>query len=209
MYCIENLVNGKVYVGKHSTEDPDDGYMGSGSLITAAVKKHGRESFRKHTLRECESDQEALLFERMIVDQDFVDDDMTYNLDLGGFGPTRSLGVKQKITATKLLRHPTRKAVQQLKLDEDVVVAEFVSARSIERLLGHNHASISKCCLGQQSTAYDYRWQFKDSPLQSPGPKNLCSSLQLCVRLDLQQCHTTLTPSSRSSLGPWSSGSSV
>ena len=74
VYCIENLINGKVYVGKHTTSDLDDGYMGSGKLLTKAIAKHGVKNFCKHVLIECSSAEEAFELERQIVDEEFIDD---------------------------------------------------------------------------------------------------------------------------------------
>ena len=91
VYQVENLVNGKIYVGKHSTENMDDGYMGSGKAITAAVAKHGIENFRKTILKEFSTAEEALSYESSIVDDVFLQRCDVYNLVVGGQGNEQGL----------------------------------------------------------------------------------------------------------------------
>lgn len=44
IYKITNILNGKYYVGKHSSNCiQKDGYMGSGKHLKNAIKKYGRE----------------------------------------------------------------------------------------------------------------------------------------------------------------------
>lgn len=86
MYKITNLVNGKIYVGVHKTEDLEDGYMGSGSILLKAQKKYGLESFRKEILEFFSSLDEMFSREAEIVDMGFVLREDTYNLRVGGYG---------------------------------------------------------------------------------------------------------------------------
>ena len=54
IYEIKNNINGKTYIGQHKyheTKLPEnDGYMGSGLLITQALKKYGKNNFTKRIL---------------------------------------------------------------------------------------------------------------------------------------------------------------
>lgn len=59
VYITTNLVNGKQYVGDHSTENINDSYIGSGLLLKKSIKKHGKEKFKKEILEICKSKQEA------------------------------------------------------------------------------------------------------------------------------------------------------
>lgn len=86
IYKITNLANGKMYIGKHKTSNLADGYMGSGTVINQALKKYGKENFRKEWLTFCEDEEELNYMERVFVDQTWVDRSGTYNLKLGGEG---------------------------------------------------------------------------------------------------------------------------
>lgn len=84
IYKITNKVNGKMYIGQHTTEDLDDGYLGSGTWVKNAVKKYGEEAFTKEWLEFAENAEDLNYLERMYVDEEWCDRPDTYNLIVGG-----------------------------------------------------------------------------------------------------------------------------
>lgn len=86
IYKITNVVNGKVYIGKHQTNNIDDGYMGSGKLIQRAIEKYGIESFEKEILFKFDTENEMNAKEAELVTEEFCDREDTYNLCPGGHG---------------------------------------------------------------------------------------------------------------------------
>ena len=86
IYKIVNTVNGKIYIGKHSTKNPYDNYMGSGIAINSAIEKYGIENFSKEILFCFTDEKAAFLKESEIVDENFVKRSDTYNMKCGGEG---------------------------------------------------------------------------------------------------------------------------
>lgn len=84
VYKIVNIINQKIYIGVHQTEDLEDGYMGSGKYLIAAQKKHGIENFKKEIICECFSINELYEKEAELVTKDFISREDTYNLTEGG-----------------------------------------------------------------------------------------------------------------------------
>lgn len=84
LYEITNLINGKNYIGQHITKNVDDGYMGSGHAITAAIKKYGKENFKKEILLYAKNEVALNFFERALVTPEFIELNTNYNLREGG-----------------------------------------------------------------------------------------------------------------------------
>jgi len=84
VYKVTNKINNMIYVGFHSTDDLDDGYLGSGKYLKRAVEKYGPESFIKEYIEIFDNKIDAELLEKSIVNKEFVDRDDTYNLSIGG-----------------------------------------------------------------------------------------------------------------------------
>jgi group I intron endonuclease len=86
IYKITNKINGKIYIGKHQTNNPNDSYFGSGKAIAEAIRKHGKNNFTKEVLFIFDSENEMNLKERELVTEEFVTRNDTYNLGVGGEG---------------------------------------------------------------------------------------------------------------------------
>lgn len=92
IYRITNRRNGKIYIGKHTTKNPYDGYLGSGKAIKLAIEKYKSENFIKEILYCFIDETEAYLKEEELVTQEFVERNDTYNMMPGGKGASSGEG---------------------------------------------------------------------------------------------------------------------
>lgn len=86
IYKTTNLINGKIYIGKHETLDANDDYMGSGKNIKRALAKYGIENFKKEILFIFGNEEEMDFKEAELVTKEFVLEDTNYNICPGGQG---------------------------------------------------------------------------------------------------------------------------
>lgn len=111
VYKTTCLINNKIYIGVHGTENPDifDGYLGRGFFLNGthylkypvapfhyAIIKHGVNNFKRETLYVFEDQEEAYNKEAELVTESFINSNKTYNVALGGKGrPTPSQPIYQ------------------------------------------------------------------------------------------------------------------
>ena len=70
LYITTNLVNGKKYIGQ--TTSSRKNYIGSGSVIMAAIKKYGKENFLRENIYEYDWEFIDLLEQEYIEKYDAV-----------------------------------------------------------------------------------------------------------------------------------------
>ena len=85
IYETTNVVNGKKYRGAHTAPTEMDSYLGSGVALSKAIKKHGKHNFIRENLSFAFSEEDLCAVERdVFVNQDWVDNRMSYNQAIGG-----------------------------------------------------------------------------------------------------------------------------
>lgn len=88
-YKTTNLVNGHFYIGRHATDNLDDGYLGSGTRLRDAIRKYGREKFKKEIIGFYENEWEMNDAEAALITPELIADPRCYNLTGGGAGMIR------------------------------------------------------------------------------------------------------------------------
>lgn len=98
-------LNGKYYIGMHSTSNLEDGYMGSGKRLRYSIRKYGVENHTREIL-EFLNDRESLAKrEAEIVNEELINDPLCINLKLGGQGGfSKEAWEKGQIIARALLK---------------------------------------------------------------------------------------------------------
>ena len=123
IYKITNSKNGKIYIGKHQTENINDSYFGSGIALERAIKKYGKKCFTKEVLFIFDNEFEMNEKEKEIVNEQFISTNQTYNLGIGGEGGSHFKGKKHtnetkkrlsEISKNRVFSEKTRKKISDV-----------------------------------------------------------------------------------------------
>ncbi len=161
IYETKNLINGKLYRGKHSTENMDDGYLGSGIAIMRALDKYGRENFKRTILQMCKDVHIAYFHETLYVNPDWVNRDDTYNLvpgGLGGYGAKHSEETKKRLSEAQTGKKASEETKRKMSVSHmgnvpSKETREKLSKSLTGRALSEKHkAAVSKTLTGYKHT---------------------------------------------------------
>lgn len=86
IYKTTCKVTGKFYVGMHSTDNLEDGYIGSGKRLGYSIRKHGIENHEREILEFLPDRSSLKNREKEIVNEQFLQDPLCMNLQIGGGG---------------------------------------------------------------------------------------------------------------------------
>lgn len=190
VYQTKNMVNGKTYIGVHSTNKLDDGYIGCGikkanftyndknckSIFQKAVKKYGYHNFKVEILDFFDTADEAYKEESYLVTEEWVNRKNTYNMVLGGGRPplqTREKYPKSKELRKKVSQLSTGKEsnhykgdIYQVCMETREILGVFHTARLAGKYIGKDGHGIAKVLRGQALFAFGFYWTRNPSNLQ-------------------------------------------
>lgn len=149
VYLTSRVSGGQVvrrYIGQHRLRSGrlEDSYLGSGIVLTAAIRKHGKAAFVRETLEVCRDARHLDEAEKFWIEfYDAVADPGFYNLADGGRGQNSK----------------NRKLVYQFTL-EGVFLREFPSVAHAAAEAGCSEAQMTLTCNSTRRTARGSIWRF-------------------------------------------------
>jgi hypothetical protein len=102
IYKTTCLITNKFYVGMHSTNNLDDGYLGSGKRLGYSLNKHGRENHQIERIEFFEIRKDLKNREIELVNEALLHDPLCMNLKIGGEGGFSNEEHRKKCTIAGL-----------------------------------------------------------------------------------------------------------
>lgn len=154
IYRVTNNINGKFYIGKHQTLNPNDEYFGSGRAIKQAIRKYGKDNFSKEVLYVFDSEEEMNIMERKLITEDVVNDTASYNIGVGGEGGPHFKGkhhseesIKLMVNNRKDFHHSeeSKLKISKANIKTNASRSKKVSEARKKRIAEHGHHMTGRC----------------------------------------------------------------
>jgi mRNA-degrading endonuclease RelE of RelBE toxin-antitoxin system len=208
IYMVTNTINDKIYIGKHQTNKVDDDYYGSGKGIIAAIKKYGKENFRKTVLHIFDTEEEMNNKEKELVTEEFLSRMDTYNAGVGGEGGPHFKGKRHskdtKLRISKSVKNSTRVISKEtrriysenmIKMNKDPKIikkrrnnTDYSKRKKFDNPQKGKVTCIDKNCNTVFIDSAVYKSQVGDSRDWDFVAMRSCEGKR---RLDLRSCHLT------------------
>ena len=168
IYLTNNLINGKKYIGVCTRNS--ESYLGSGTLLKAAIKKYGRQNFKRTILEHCSSPKETYSKEIYYIQKyNAVKSDEFYNLSYGGNGGNSETqkeywsNIEDNTVARNWSRVPTYSMLGKKHSDK---TKRLIGSKSVNRnwgrktsVVGHNNPMAKECYVnGKHYQCLKYFW---------------------------------------------------
>lgn len=153
IYKTTCQVTGKFYVGMHSTNNLEDGYLGSGKILGYSIGKHGRENHKLQILEFCETRDELKKREAELVNEELLADPLNINLKYGGEGGWTS---NASIKGNRSTKRNT--LVLREKLKDQTAREEFSRKISIANKASYENGRLIAGCFADNSEVIKRAW---------------------------------------------------
>lgn len=147
LYQIANLVNGKIYIGKHKTKHLADKYFGSGTELKKEMKIMGAENFEMTVLCYLNNQEELDLLQSLVVNSEFCAREDTYNVHTGVSNCIMPGESNPMYSVQSPMKGVSRIDLKGGKLDEDHRANISSGVREMYRRHPEIKEKISKACL--------------------------------------------------------------
>ena len=136
VYKITNTINNKIYIGLHKTNNINDGYFGSGSLLKKAIQKYGKINFQLEILYFCNNEQQMLDKERELIrEYNSTDKTIGYNIMPGQGNYSLTEEGRKKISETNKGKKLSQSHIDKLKTPRtEQVKQNMKEAQKLRRL---------------------------------------------------------------------------
>lgn len=175
LYKTTNLINEKYYYGMHSTQNLNDEYLGSGLILRRAIRKYGKDNFKREIIKIFDSREELVQGEIDLITDELLNEDLCMNLKPGGSGgftnEQQKINAEKSNAKQKILRETNIEWVK--KCSENKTKAQIKSYENgrkrkyFHNWIGKNHSEETKIkmsesskgkCLGEKNGSYGTCW---------------------------------------------------
>ena len=121
IYKTTCLITKRFYIGMHSTDNLEDGYLGSGKRLWYSLKKHGRENHVCEILEVLPNRKDLAARENEIVNNELLEKDLCMNLKVGGEGGLGFISKEQQARRSSAGGKAAQIAIKELKKNPEWV----------------------------------------------------------------------------------------
>jgi len=173
IYKTTCQITGRYYIGMHSTDNLDDGYLGSGKRLRHSIRKHGAKNHTIERLEFFDTRKQLAKREEEIVNENEIAKEKCMNLITGGesFLPCefhRKVALKGLNSFRKKIKTDIKFRETFVKKVSDAVKRQHKEGKGVlPNWLGRHHSietkkkigiSVSKSQSGIKNSQYGTRW---------------------------------------------------
>jgi hypothetical protein len=159
IYKTTCSLTGKYYIGMHSTDNLDDGYLGSGRRLRYSIRKYGPENHTREILEYCSSREELASREAEIVNLNEIAKEECMNLKEGGSGgfsnkfhQLKASSFGGKANAIKIKNDPCHRDKFVKHMNKNREKAILKGNFKIPSFKGKNHTEKAKGKIGKSNS---------------------------------------------------------